>query len=368
MPTTPEPTAMPTTANPTASPTTEPTRPRDHPDWPDNRSPAPTSSTASPTATPTTATPTIAPTARPTSTRKHPDWVAPTKKPTAAPTVPVPTTEKPTPYFKNPNKTSKPTPYFQNPNKTKAPTTPPTARPTRRPPRTPKPTPSLQEKLEALGERLTSCIVPMHNIDGLLDGRRTGKPTTSPRPSKEPRRRTKAPTASPKPSRSSRPSREPRTTFPEIPADFSTQFPDKSITQQLATKVMGYWHGCTDTLDSSITFEYELSAFNGLDAAVVTFVPEEEPDKKYAVLAFKGSDEAADWVTNLNFFFEETNPDRFGPEGMAVHGGYYDIIWSKRFGCNLVKETLKLINGDRDEGIEGYEKMLYVVGYSAGGM
>lgn len=124
---------------------------------------------------------------------------------------------------------------------------------------------------------------------------------------------------------------------------------------------MGYWHGCTSTLDSSITFEYELSALNGLDAGVVTFVPEEEPNKKYAVLAFKGSDEAADWLTNLDFFFEDTKPDKFGPDGMAVHGGYYDIIWSKRFGCDLVKKTLDLINR------KGYEKTLYVVGYSAGG-
>lgn len=143
-----------------------------------------------------------------------------------------------------------------------------------------------------------------------------------------------------------------------IPADFQTQFPD-AMTQQLTQKLIGYWvfNSCTNVLDPSITFEYEVSATNGLDAAVLTVVSDEDPSKKYAVLAFLGSNEIADWL--INFDSAPVDPD-FGPSGMEVYGGYYKIIWS-RFGRRLVREAMKLVTD------MSYEDTLYVIGHSAGG-
>ena len=129
------------------------------------------------------------------------------------------------------------------------------------------------------------------------------------------------------------------------------------LTQKLTEKVMGYFHSCTSELDPSITLEYELNPLNGLDAAVATVVPDDEPSKKYAVLLFRGSDEISDWLINLNFGLTDAS---YGPVGTQVHGGFYNTIFS-RFGKILEYKKMKLLSDD------SYEDTLFIIGYSAGG-
>ena len=144
-----------------------------------------------------------------------------------------------------------------------------------------------------------------------------------------------------------------------IPEDFSTEFPEKGMAKQLANDVMGYWHGCTTEISDNINVELVETSPDGLDGAVLTIQSEEDPSKRYVTLAFKGSDELEDWFANLDF--DLTYPG-FGPSNMRVHEGYYESLIAGA-GQAVVGKALQLLQND-----ETLEDMIYVTGFSAGGM
>ena len=338
----------PTVAMPSPSPTTKPTYKLQNPT---RRTPKPTYKLQNPTRqnprpTPVpTVEPSVLPSAAPSITASPTKTALPSRTPTLMPT------PQPTFYFMNPDRTTRPTPV---------PTVEPSVLPSAIP------SVSFIPTKTALPTVIPSMAPsdPPRQCTLILPGANTPSPTTSPKPSRF-RRFNKAPTVSPKPSSSPKPSREPfGKLWPSIPDDFNTQFPDKSITRQLATKIIGTMHGCTDEIDTDyVTYEYSADPFgediNGLDATLVTFVPEEEPTKKYTVLVFNATNDSADYTANLDIRMNETSLEG-APDGVKVHRGFQKFLHTLT-GCSLMKETTKLIRQNNTE------KMLYILGYGSGG-